>query len=362
MAASENIEEWQLSEYERQRSPHALITDDTEVTHQEDAIFQSLICPICLNLTRNAVATTVCLHRFCEECIATSLSQCNECPVCRTRLPSNRPLRRDNRLDALVAALFPDAANVRLSLTERVPASLSRQPHDYVEHGVRNRKDVQNIAKESAVIQKGCGEATRGGLVSTVVESGLTAKTDSVDGANYEADIRKTSLDSRKQLSRQECHGSQAPNVSTLFLSSGRDELPQGQNTGVSCAGAEVLDGKDMLPKSRIGSREGACFGPNSVFPVHKSGVDYEVHGDGKASLVGSVRRKERTRMISAHPYTGCPERANLEAGADARAAGTYDCGSSAVFAAPLHDGMEVTQVTLKPFLETSLKKDPSKP
>ncbi|KAH6945311.1 hypothetical protein HPB50_007865 [Hyalomma asiaticum] len=205
MASSERDVGWQLSEYEGQRTPHPLITDDTGVTLEEDAIFHCLMCPICLNLMRNAVAITVCLHRFCEECIATSLSQCNnECPVCRTRLPSERFLRRDNRVDALVAALFPGTGNARASLAERVPASLSRQPYECLERGVRNRKDVQNIARESAVIQKGYGEATRG------VESGLTPKTDSVDGADCEADIRKTSVDSHKKLSRYECHGLQS--------------------------------------------------------------------------------------------------------------------------------------------------------
>jgi len=51
-----------------------------------------------------------CMHRFCEECITTSIRQGkNECPTCRIRIPSRRSLRKDERFDLLIRGLLGDA-------------------------------------------------------------------------------------------------------------------------------------------------------------------------------------------------------------------------------------------------------------
>ena len=90
------------------------------------------------------MTTMDCMHRFCEECIVTSLRlSSKECPTCRTRLPSKRNLRRDPNFDALVRAVYPnrqqaeareEAAVAQITeaydhrkMSEKVEAGLARQ-------------------------------------------------------------------------------------------------------------------------------------------------------------------------------------------------------------------------------------------
>lgn len=67
------------------------------------------LCPICLGVLRKTMMVKECMHRFCKDCIHTALRiNNNECPACRTHLPSKRSLREDRRFDAIVAALYED--------------------------------------------------------------------------------------------------------------------------------------------------------------------------------------------------------------------------------------------------------------
>lgn len=54
--------EWDLSAYELQRTPHEVITDDTEIAVPLRSLERELMCPICLDLLNKTVATK-CLHR-----------------------------------------------------------------------------------------------------------------------------------------------------------------------------------------------------------------------------------------------------------------------------------------------------------
>jgi E3 ubiquitin-protein ligase RNF1/2 len=50
-----------------------------------------------------------CLHRFCEECIEKSLRMGrNECPICRTFVPSRRSLVPDPNFDRLIRSILGD--------------------------------------------------------------------------------------------------------------------------------------------------------------------------------------------------------------------------------------------------------------
>ncbi|KAF0750823.1 E3 ubiquitin-protein ligase RING2-like [Aphis craccivora] len=100
--------EWDLSAYELQRTPHEVITDDTEIAVPLRSLERELMCPICLDLLNKTVATK-CLHRFCSECITTALRSGNkECPTCRQKIKSKRCVRPDPGFDNLIAKFYPN--------------------------------------------------------------------------------------------------------------------------------------------------------------------------------------------------------------------------------------------------------------
>lgn len=61
-SSNNDKDEWSLSLYELQRTPHEVITDDTEVAVPLESIYIDLMCPICLELLNKTMATK-CLHR-----------------------------------------------------------------------------------------------------------------------------------------------------------------------------------------------------------------------------------------------------------------------------------------------------------
>ncbi|CAF1314119.1 unnamed protein product [Rotaria magnacalcarata] len=103
LPTNENIL-YELNDYDRQRTPQILIDDDDHIQCVPvDPIVKSLSCPICLDLFNRTMVTTICLHRFCADCIHRWLKSDNKvCPTCRKTLKSKRYLRSDSRTDLLV--------------------------------------------------------------------------------------------------------------------------------------------------------------------------------------------------------------------------------------------------------------------
>ena len=86
-----------------------------------ETVDRYLSCPVCLGLLRQPTSTE-CLHRFCSECIETSLRVGKkECPSCRFPISTRRALRRDHNFEALMLTLFPNG----LPEEEEVPVDLS---------------------------------------------------------------------------------------------------------------------------------------------------------------------------------------------------------------------------------------------
>ena len=104
----QNNTNWVLSDYDRQRKPHLIITDNTVIAVTPRSLHSELMCPICLDMLKNTRTTKECLHRFCQECITTALRSGNkECPTCRKKLVSKRSLRPDPNFDALIEKIYP---------------------------------------------------------------------------------------------------------------------------------------------------------------------------------------------------------------------------------------------------------------
>ena len=91
---------------------HEMITDAMHMTRVEiggaETIDRYLSCPICLSVVEKPMATE-CLHRFCSDCIETSLRLGKkECPSCRATISTRRALRQDDNFERLVLCLYPE--------------------------------------------------------------------------------------------------------------------------------------------------------------------------------------------------------------------------------------------------------------
>jgi len=92
--------------------PREMISDAQHFTTLDldgaDTLDRFLSCPVCLGLM-TAPTATECLHRFCSECIETSLRiGKKECPSCRFPIATRRSLRRDYNFESLMRTLYPD--------------------------------------------------------------------------------------------------------------------------------------------------------------------------------------------------------------------------------------------------------------
>lgn len=66
-----------------------------------------LKCPICLDVIKNTMTSKECMHRFCSDCIKSSLRLGKkECPLCREKLATIRSLCLDPHIDLLISQIF----------------------------------------------------------------------------------------------------------------------------------------------------------------------------------------------------------------------------------------------------------------
>jgi hypothetical protein len=136
-----------ITPYEEIRKPIPLEKNSFCVKLDQKNVFEVIIflhvtlfsqiikCPICFEVIKNTVVT-LCLHRFCQGCIEKALrlkyflllqfckaikfNSKNECPSCRTAIPSKRYLRRDFNLDAIIQKLFPNRVEFQNEQSEEL--------------------------------------------------------------------------------------------------------------------------------------------------------------------------------------------------------------------------------------------------
>lgn len=194
---------WELNAYERQRTPHEIVAGDAVLPLREESFYRDLRCPICFDLLRNTVTPTDCLHRFCEECITTALRKCNkECPICRTKVTSRRSLRRDHRIDNLIAMLAPNVAQEeyeRQSNNVLIDSVTSRPRHDF-EHGAEKQACKPTIVRLTTVDRTEDGRDIGGSLTPASL-NGTASVTDDADCQEVEVDVVTISPWTSPQLS-----------------------------------------------------------------------------------------------------------------------------------------------------------------
>ena len=87
-----------LTLYDIHRPTFKLVDEEKKILLQD--FQEELSCPICLGIMKQTTIVMECAHRFCKECIETSLRQHkNECPTCRLHIPTRRSLRPNQAFD-----------------------------------------------------------------------------------------------------------------------------------------------------------------------------------------------------------------------------------------------------------------------
>ncbi|KAH7975157.1 hypothetical protein HPB49_024558 [Dermacentor silvarum] len=378
MTSSNWSKNWQLSACELQRLPHKLVTDDTEVIVGEESYVPHFTCPICLGLFRKTVATN-CLHRFCEECITTSLRRCNKkCPTCRRKLVSKRSLRRDYRMDAMIAALLPNYDEDGASSAERATALEGGQLREGVKCGVPKQAFEKSIVKDSDVGQKHCVKQARCETISTAIGNNLAPTTANAVSVELKANVPQVSALTSPTAQRRGLYVCQQPRqvgrASQAFaagadgvarkgsdygLTSRRAVGSQEPNAGARRVNAEVLgEGARPLPPPSVAfagiARRSAS---NAVSAASPAQVDHDATDTSEeASRVTSAQRSELIQSENFRADTGeTSEDARGESAADADAMPTAaaDRESSSTALAPRRIRDYV--MTLKPLLDTFL-------
>ncbi|KAI8923881.1 hypothetical protein BC831DRAFT_513833 [Entophlyctis helioformis] len=100
-----------LTPFELQQRPIPVPrdSDTATVTLLVKSLNTDFKCPVCLGILSNTTVTSDCLHRFCRDCIVSSLRfGKKECPTCRAKCASKRSLRPDVRFDELIRVLYPN--------------------------------------------------------------------------------------------------------------------------------------------------------------------------------------------------------------------------------------------------------------
>jgi len=182
--AQASTKTWELSLYERHRTPQEALTDNTEIAVSPRSLHSELMCPICLDMLKNTMTTKECLHRFCYDCIITALRSGNkECPTCRKKLVSKRSLRADPNFDALIAKIYPCRDEYEAH-QERVLAKLNKQilPGDGGGGGVKASLKKKNASAGLASAEEPAEAETAGDDDSTPPPADATSQSE-VDNA-----------------------------------------------------------------------------------------------------------------------------------------------------------------------------------
>eukprot|EP01104_Vermistella_antarctica_P007449 TRINITY_DN1834_c0_g1_i1.p1 TRINITY_DN1834_c0_g1~~TRINITY_DN1834_c0_g1_i1.p1 ORF type:complete len:399 (+),score=68.83 TRINITY_DN1834_c0_g1_i1:33-1199(+) len=163
----------ELSKYEVERDPIALIKDDTTITLNTKKLLQEFTCPICLSILQETHSVKECFHRFCGSCITKSIAATRECPTCRVKCTSKRVLRADPNFDKMISRLIPDIEAFETEEVERLKEVI--QGH--------NMSALQNSFEQGIQRQKVMGKKKT--TTSTIGLPATKRKSAQVQGNTY---------------------------------------------------------------------------------------------------------------------------------------------------------------------------------
>uniref|UniRef100_A0A2S2NHF5 RING-type E3 ubiquitin transferase n=1 Tax=Schizaphis graminum TaxID=13262 RepID=A0A2S2NHF5_SCHGA len=189
--------EWDLTSYELQRTPHEVITDNTEIAVPRRSLEKEFMCPICLDLLTKTVSTK-CLHRFCNECIVTALRSGNkECPTCRKKIKSKRCLRANPEFDLLISKIYPNREEYNAHQSNYIEKIKQNHSQDNLIKSITEGLKVQKQKREYQTKKKRSLQQTESNS-----SNALTPSTSSqVDDVKLEESIVETN-EIKKKMKR----------------------------------------------------------------------------------------------------------------------------------------------------------------
>ncbi|KAK6741389.1 hypothetical protein RB195_009315 [Necator americanus] len=100
-------------------------SEDLLATMDKKCLIKDFACILCQRICNVPVATTVCMHRFCESCMNPRIAAGNlRCPRCNTQLDPHQPVCHDSNFQDIIAKIGFDLNTVH-DLCTRKPHSTS---------------------------------------------------------------------------------------------------------------------------------------------------------------------------------------------------------------------------------------------
>ncbi|CAG9467088.1 unnamed protein product [Pedinophyceae sp. YPF-701] len=85
-------------------------------------------CAICMEVIKKCKTIPTCMHRFCTECIESSLRLAKpECPFCRVAIGNRRVVKPDPAYDQLIEALYGNVEEYERKREEQMMAFLRKR-------------------------------------------------------------------------------------------------------------------------------------------------------------------------------------------------------------------------------------------
>ncbi|KAG8468367.1 hypothetical protein KFE25_013450 [Diacronema lutheri] len=274
--------------------PLPLVKDESTVTLEIKSLANDLLCPICLEIMKNVVATE-CLHRFCHSCMEKCLRQGKkECPACRCHVATRRSLRRDTRMDGIISSIFPDL----LAYEAEQAASLDGLQHEEqraLQEQLLHAQAAQLAARSKQQVED---EARRKRRVAADGEAGDDAR----DGARDSASARDSGFTYEQRAAFSRELAKQAVQDDAARLAGGRG-LGGGLQPGPKkpTGGTRALSG--AVGKRQLGPARGTE--PSSLAKRGKQrGHSSEQHAcavaEGEESVVFALIRHPDERQVGA--------------------------------------------------------------
>ncbi|KJH50118.1 zinc finger, C3HC4 type [Dictyocaulus viviparus] len=105
---------------ECQRAMKRKATDDLLATMDKRCLVKDFACILCQRICNVPVATTVCMHRFCEECMNPRIAAGNlKCPKCNSQLDRNQPVCHDSNFQDIIKKIDFDLTVVHDLFTRK---------------------------------------------------------------------------------------------------------------------------------------------------------------------------------------------------------------------------------------------------
>ena len=177
-----------LDLYDIHRKPRPITTDVTQTVSLPLGQFtKELQCPICLQLLTHTLTSMECLHRFCSECVNSSLRiGKKECPVCRSSCATRRSLRPDQTFDELIVTMYGDLdvyeENVTKMIMETTEKSCDALRKSFDEGLKRQEEVIQGEKLKRKRSKSDAGASQDQKQTSNSVSFFLEAREDYFDG------------------------------------------------------------------------------------------------------------------------------------------------------------------------------------